>query len=178
MSIRDIRWKYVLLWALVILSILSLANYSYRILGLERPLEKSLARDPDVAWSEVTASQNKTVVKVSLKYVEDLSLTHLRIEETVKAALGNRDYEIVVQDVPDEILEKAYASIHYYVEEARIRGNFGEMARQSTSVLEEAGIDDFKLTVNQDRIYVQLRLQSHYLYKIMKLKDVKGGTEL
>ncbi len=51
---KNVRWKYVLLWALLILSGLSLASYSYRIIGLKKPLENRLAKDADVIWSEVT----------------------------------------------------------------------------------------------------------------------------
>ncbi len=175
---RNVRWKYVLIWALLILSALSLANYSYRIIGLKKPLEHRLAQDPDVIWSEVASSQDKTVVKVSLMYVDDLSLAYSRIEEIVHDILGNRPYELVLKDVSNEALEETYGSIHYYIEEARIRGNFGEMAHQSTSVLEEAGIDGFRLTVNGGKIYVQLRLEDNYLYRIVDLKEEKGGAEL
>lgn len=175
---KNVRWKYVLLWALLILSGLSLASYSYRIIGLKKPLENRLAKDVDVTWSEVTASQDKTVVKVGLKYVDDLSLAHSRIEETVRDILGSRPYELVLKDASNETLEEAYGSIHYFIEEARIRGNFGEMARESASVLKQAGIDGFRLTVNGGRIYVQLRLEDNYLYRIVDLKEGKGGTEL
>lgn len=87
-----------------------------------------------------------------------------------------RDYEILLEDNSDEVLEKAYASIHYYVEEARIRGNFGEMAHRSQTALEDTNIEDFLLTVDGERVFVQMRMDDKYLYRVREVNS-KGGTE-
>lgn len=178
MSMRNIRWEYVLLWAFLALMVFTFAQYSYRIFRIERPLEKCLSEDPDVLRTDIKTVQNKTAIKVSLRYVDDLSLTYKRIEDAVQDIIGQQDYEITLNDDSNEVLEEAYDSIHYYVEEARLRGNFGAMANQSNLVLRDMGIDEFKLTVNDNNIYVQLRLQDKYLYRVKTLKDIKGGTEL
>ena len=176
MAMGNIRWKYVLLWALLALSVLSLGSYCYRAYALERPLEKKLAEDAEVLMAQIEKANGKTTVVVKLKYVDNLAQAYSRIEGTVKASLGTRDYEILLADNSDEVLEKAYASIHYYVEEARIRGNFGEMAHRSQTALEDTNIEDFLLTVDGERVFVQMRMDDKYLYRVREVNS-KGGTE-
>ncbi len=178
MSMRNIRWKYVLLWALMALSVLSLGSYCYRAYALQRPLEKRLAQNPDVIRAQISSVHDRATITIGLKYVDNLSLSYSLIEKEVQAALGTLDYEIVLEDNSGEILEGAYASIHYYIEEARVRGNFGEMADRSRAALEDTGIEDFKLTVDGENIYVQMRLNDEYLYRVRNLKYTKGGAEL
>ncbi|HPT35151.1 MAG TPA: hypothetical protein PK309_01315 [Bacillota bacterium] len=175
MAMGNIRWKYVLLWASLVLCVLTLGSYCYKVYGLERPLEKRLLEDADVLMAQVEKAGGTTTVVVHLKYVDNLAQTYSRLEHEVRKALGTRGYEIVVRDNPDEALEGAYGSIHYYIEEARIRGNFGEMAHRSRAALEHTGIDDFRLTVDGDNIFVQMRSGDKYLYRVKDLY-AEGGT--
>ncbi len=176
MAMGNIRWKYVLLWACLAVCVLSLGAYCYQAYALERPLEKKLAEDAEVVMAQVEKINGTTTVIVNLKYVDSLAGTYSRIEEEVQVSLGSRNYEIVLEDNADEILEGAYASIHYYIEEARIRGNFGEMAQRTRTALEDTNIEDFRLTVDGENIFVQMRLDDKYLYRVKDL-HAKGGTE-
>ncbi len=178
MSMRNMRWEYVLLWAFLALMVLALAHYSYRVFRIERPLKKCLSENPDVLRADIESIEDTITIDVSLGYVDDLSLAYKKIEDSVQNIVGQRAYEVVIRDDSDETLEKAYDLIHFYVEEARLRGNFGDMANQSSLVLKNMGIEDFNLTVNDNNIYIQLRLKEKYLYRIKDLKDIKGGPEL
>ena len=175
MAMGNIRWKYVLLWALAALSVLSLGSYCYRAYALERPLEKALAEDAQVLSAQLEKRDGKTAVVVRLKYVDNLAQAYSRVEEAVRAFLGARDYEIVIEDNSDELLEDANGAIHFYIEEARIRGNFGEMAHRSQAALADTGVEDFRLTVDEGKIFVQMRLEDKYLYRVREVNG-KGGT--
>ncbi len=176
MFMKNIRWKLVLLWAILALIVLSVGSYCYDAYALRRPLEKKLELDPHVLKVHISNSRDKIVIALRLKYVDDLPATYSRLNEEVRATLVNRDYEIVIEDDSAEILEKAYASIHYYIEEARIRGNFGEMADKSQAVLNDAGLEDFGLTVDGENIFVQMRVGDNYLYRVKMLKGPLGGA--
>lgn len=173
MAMGNIRWTYVLLWALAVLAALSLGSYCYRAYALERPLEKALTEDVQVLAARVYELKGKTIVAVKLGYVDDLAQTYFRIEQTVQSSLGARDYEIVIEDAPDPVLEEAYRSIHYYIEEAAIRGNFGEMACNAEVALQDARVDDFRLAVASGKIFVQIRREDKYLYRVTQV--VAGG---
>lgn len=167
----------MLLWAILAVVVLSVGSYCYDAYALQRPLQKKLEGDPDVLKVHVTNRRDKIVVALCLRYVDDLPATYSRMEEEIRAALVNRDYEIVIEDDSAGILEDAYASIHYYIEEARIRGNFGEMADKSQAALKDAGVEDFCLTVDDENIFVQMRVEDSFLYRVKKLKGPLGGGE-
>ena len=50
------------------------------------------------------------------------------------------------------------------------------MISESSKRLEEAGYDDYKISVDRDRIYVQISDSSGYLYRIVDREPVKGGA--
>ena len=79
MSLGNIKWGYVIVFALLSIGIASLAYYSYDSFGLRRPLEKAVLDDPDVLWIEVSDETDCLVIEVALGLVEDLGSTYKRI---------------------------------------------------------------------------------------------------
>ncbi len=177
MFATNLRWKYVVLWSVLALIILVSGNYCFEVLTVKRPLEQKLAQMPNVSNVHISFGQSSTVMTVTLTHVADVQRVYSSIDEQAQKILGNRNYEIKLADHSTKILDDAYESIHYYVEEARVRGNFGQMAERCISMLEDSKINDFKLTVDDKNIYVQMSLGDKYLYRIIKLDSFKGGAE-
>jgi hypothetical protein len=164
---KGLRWEYVALSAVLTLAVLSLAYYSYESVVVKRPLEKALLADPDVGAVKVVKSGDGQVIEVTLARVEDLSVTYARLYAAVKGRMGQASFKLLVKDRRDPSLQDVYHTIHYYLEEASVRGNFGAMIGECSAALANAGISAYKITVAQERIYVQMELGQSYLYEVL-----------
>lgn len=175
MPSRRMRWEYVALAAVLTLAVLSLAYYSYESLGVRRQLEKALLADPDVNAVTISKTEDGLVIEVALDRVEDLGATYSRLHDAVRDRLGQGRFRLAVKDQRDGTLQDLYHSIHYYLEEAAARGNFGAMADACSDALTRAGVTAHKITVDPHRIYVQISLHGPYLYQVLERPRVPQG---
>ncbi|HHW18130.1 MAG TPA: hypothetical protein GXX30_04425 [Firmicutes bacterium] len=177
MSRRSFRWEYAVFIGLLVVGALSLAFYFYEDLGVKKPLEKALSSDPDVRWVKISQSQEGMIVEVGLGATQDLAGTYRRLHDTIKRFFGVTAFQLKAHDSRDQYLESVYHDIHYYLEEAAARGNFGEMIERCKSVLDQKDLDSYEVTVDHERIYVQLFRGDNYLYQVIeRLETAKGGA--
>ena len=172
---KGFKWEYIVLSAVLTLSVLSLAYYSYDSVGVVRPLQQSLLSDPDVTKVDMTKSSGVLVIEVALAKVEDLSVTYGRLYAAITKRLQPGTFQVKVVDQRDQRLSDVYHSVHYYLEEAALRGNFGAMIDECSTVLSQAGIADYRITVDESRIYVQMALGEHYLYQVLERTSQQQG---
>lgn len=174
---RVFRWEYVVLAAVLTLAVLSLAYYSYESIGVRRPLERALLTDPDVSAVKVVKDGDVQVLEIALAKVSDLSVTYGRLHAVVKDRMGRTAFKVQLKDQRDPFLQDVYQSIHYYLEEASVRGNFGAMIEACSTALAEAGVSDYKITVDQQHIYVQMARGQSYLYQVLdRPSEFQGGV--
>lgn len=173
---KGLRWELIALAAVLTLAVLSLAYFSYETMGVRRPLERALLKDPDVSAVRMRRDEDKEVVEVTLSKVTDLSATYARIHGLVQDRMGQGAFVLELKDRRDEILENMYHEIHFYLEEASVRGNFGTMIEACKPILEAEGASDYRVTVDQDRIYVQIECADRYLYQVLdRVPEPAGG---
>ncbi|MGI6663036.1 MAG: hypothetical protein ACOX4B_06125 [Bacillota bacterium] len=172
---RGFRWIYVAALAVITLTVLSVSYSSYEKVGVRRPLMGELSAHSDVAGASLEREGPVTVVHIELKKVPDLAKTYKDLERVVSKHLGTAPYRIEIEDAGTPALEDAYHSIHFYVEEASMRGTFGEMIRESSPKLEEAGCE-YKISVDGEHIYVQIAREGAYLYRIVDQRPQRGGA--
>jgi len=172
---RGLKWIHVAVAAAITLAVLSLSYSSYEKVGVKRPLISELVAHSDVAGVSWEKDGTVAVIRVNLRKVPDLSKTYADLERIAAKHLGTAPYRIEIADGATPFLEEAYHSIHYYIEEASVRGTFGEMIRESSSRLDEAGCE-YKISVGARRIYVQIAKEGAYLYRIVDRILEKGGA--
>lgn len=173
---KGFRWELIALSAVLTLAVLSLAYYSYESMGVKRPLERTLLMDADVSAVEMRTERGGEVIEVTLSKVADLRATYSRIHSLVSDRMGSGAFTLDLKDKGDASLEDMYYSVHYYLEEASVRGNFGAMIEACEPILEGAGASDYRITVDRDRIYVQIESAGGYLYKVLeRVPGWEGG---
>lgn len=172
------RWEYVAVAAVLTLAVLSLAYYSYENVGIKKPLETALMADPDVVSATLSEQDGTSVVEIALKDVSDLPVTYNRLTAIIKDKIGSTAFKVQLKDQRDATLENAYHSIHFYLEEAAAMGDFGTMNDAATRILDQAGIGDYKITVDGQHIFVQMAAGQSYLYQVLDRSDgaAQGGA--
>ncbi len=176
MAQKGFRWEVAAISAVLTLALLSLGYFAYENLGVRRPLEKALMADPDVISVDMGDWQGAAAIQVEIAKVEDFPATYARLHQLIRDKVGAKE-AFRVKDGRSQDLEKAYHSIHYYLEEASVRGNFGEMMESCQKALEEKDLDTFRFTVDKDRIYVQMTKGDAYLCEVLERISPGAGGE-
>ena len=174
MAKKGFRWEFVALSAVLTLVILSLGYTLYDKVGVKNPLERSLMSDDAIKSVTVKRDRGVDVLEIEFDNVEDFATSYAAVEETVRERLGE-SYRIDVKDTRNEFLEDSYLSIHYYLEEASVRGNFGDMIESCQTRLSEKGLGNFKIVLDESHIYVQMVDGENYLYAVLGRTGTKTG---
>lgn len=174
MSKKAFRWEYAVLSAILTFAALSLAYYSFDQLGVRRPLERALAEDPDVKTVDFETRSGSMLLVITLEKTSDLSATYARVLTLAREKLGE-SFEIEIKDGRNRRLDDAYYAVHHLVEEASVRGNFGEMMESCKGILAGMGLADYRITVQRDYVFIQMFDGDAYLYEVAPTAGHRGG---
>ncbi|MBO8128205.1 MAG: hypothetical protein H0Z39_03270 [Peptococcaceae bacterium] len=166
MEWNGIRIKTVILVFVVSLAVLLGCHWVYANYGYNQPLKQVLNDNPVVKSFTINDEGQTVYVTVRLNRVDNLMVTYRDLNQKVSESLGDRPYQLVIEDDRDGSLEQVYYRSHYAIHEAIMKGNFSEMVsvieRQASAVDADADV-----YVDSDNVYVQMDNGKHFLYAVV-----------
>lgn len=167
MNFKGLQVKFILLAALLAGALLFGGYYAYQRFATETPLRAAVLAQPGIKDFAVTKSGSGYTLEIRVGPISDLKGTIeavvQMIEETGKAPIT----AINIEDNASAELSEVYYKMHFALEEAAGRGNFTQMKEKVDIIAQEAGVDTFRVQVANSHLYVQLRQDGHYLYRII-----------
>jgi len=97
----------------------------------------------------------------------DLPALYTSLWSELRATLGNRPFELRVQDRRDETLREALRVMRLYIEEALVNGRFAWADRMVKEVAAAHGLEWARMAVDAEHVYVELRHGTAYLYEVI-----------
>lgn len=165
---KNFKWPVAVLAFVLTLALAVGLVYLRQRQLVNEPLLKRISELEPVKSVELQQDGNVQVVFVTLEYVDDLSATHRELHEEVTRLLGQGRYRLEIQDERTLDLDAAFLAVHLALYEGEQRGNFTEMGAYVADVLQSLGVDEHKLIVNQEYIYLQMRDGDTYLFEIIQ----------
>lgn len=176
MDIQGLRVRVIVVALVAGLVALFGLEQVYRYSQVDQPLARFFAGRPDVAGFEVREVGGEVVVQVRLGRVANLRETYLALQDGVRAILGARPFRLEIRDNRDDRLVDDYYKLHYTIQEGLATGRFTEMAAAVREKAATLGLDEARVFVDVDRLYVQLRRGDHYLYEVVPRAASPGGS--
>lgn len=167
MHFKGWRLHFVLLAALLTLSLLTGGQWAYRHYSQEKPLTDTLKSDPAVQEATVNRTPDGLEVKVLLGRGADLPQAYRHVQETVYKLYGRQHVRLVVQDRRSPALESLWRESQFAVYEAAVQGNFTRMAATVEQLAHRAGIENYAVNVDDNYIYLQFSQGQAYLYQVV-----------
>lgn len=93
---------------------------------------------------------------------------------TVAQRAGIPPSRITLKDNRGPRLSRALYRIHFSIQEAMATGHFQEMARVVEATLADEAIDDYRLWVDAERIYLEMHSGPEHLYEIFPRYEKKS----
>ncbi|MBS4007155.1 MAG: hypothetical protein KGZ45_01840 [Clostridium sp.] len=173
---KGFKWHVAVLAFVLTLAMAVGVTYLRQRQLVNEPLLKRLSELEPVKSVELEQESDSQTVYVTLDYVEDLSVVYRELHEEIGRLLGQGRYRLVIQDERNEALEAAFFAVHLALYEGEQRGNFTEMAGLVSAIFQGMGIDDYKLIVDRENIFLQIREENAHLFTIIKRE--RGGKEV
>jgi hypothetical protein len=156
---------------LISLFILGVGQYLYTKHIVKNTLIDRLGRLEYVDKVEIRRDEDKFVVYVKLKSIDDFKEAYTNVNDTIRGSLGKRKYEIVIRNNPDKLIKKIYNErIQFIIYEAVQTGKYDEMRERLDSIKSNLPIK-INVFIDKTNLYLQLLHDKHSLYNVVKLTD-------
>lgn len=147
----------------------------------ERPLQMAFEEIQGVLNVESVKLNGFTYIKIELGDIENLKETYHRLQVAGEKHLGKNFGGLIVEDGRSDFLEELYYSVHFDIQEAMSTGNFSNMADSIAMKAKDAGVDRYRVYVENEHIFLQLHKGSSYLYQVIPrgfaTQDAKMKTD-
>jgi hypothetical protein len=171
----DLSGKRIILIALVTATLLAGGSAAYAYLAVDRPVASLLRAHPDVAsYTIVRRGPEPPVITVLLGPVAELALVYEGLERDLTRRLGG-PCQLVIEDRRSAELSQWWRHAHVAIHEGIVSGQFVAMRERLAALAAGAGAE-LRLTVAQDRVFVQCMGNGSYLYAVVPRRGA-GGSE-
>lgn len=133
----------------------------------DRPVQRLLDSRPDLLSYRLNWSGDTLQVEVLPKAGVDLPVFYTSLYRELQLALGDRPFELRVQDRRDATLRETMRVLRLYLEEAQASGRFTWADDMVNQIAARQGLEWARLGLDSDRLYVELRHGSAYLYEVI-----------
>lgn len=168
MIFAGLRIHLIIVFLAVTLAVLLAGDLLYQRLLVQEPLKEELIAITGVKQVEISGNK----VKVHLGQVEDLRQTYTRLQ----AIASRHKLPVEITSTADPLLEGAWDKAQFAIYEAASRGNFTDMVTRVEQEMAAAGIEDYRLALDDSYIFFQARHGPHTLYRIVPRRDAKEGA--
>ncbi len=167
MEIQGVRVPIVIITLMTALGALFGLQQLYKYSQIDQPLARFFQERKEVADVRVREVGNEVRIRLQLGDVANLRETYRALEDGARSVLGVRPFRLEITDNRDAGLIDDYYKLHYTIQEGLATGRFTEMARAVSEAAAGLGLDEARVLVDADRLYVQLRRGSHHLYELI-----------
>lgn len=176
MQIQGVRIPLVLMFfALGLAALLGLGQL-YRYSRVDQPLIKFYKARSDVRDFKVSAREGHIELTVKLGPVANLRETYTALEKGTQEILDAQPFAIRIQDNRNDRLVDDYYKLHLTLQEGLATGQFSDMATRLQEQAKRLGLDEAKVFLDTQYLYVQLRRGNHYLYELLPRADARYGV--
>jgi len=146
----------------------AMAGYSlYNRYLVEKPVQEEMSRVPGVQEVEINRENHKVTVTVTLEDMEDFAPSYRDVDKLAKERFGEGNYSLEIKDTRNQELEEVYRGLQLYLYQGIANNSFLWLNQEINKVAREHQLK-YKLSVDEDNLYLQLHKQGHYLYEVIK----------
>ena len=175
LHIKGLRISVIILTACLALGILTGGMWAYRKYSIQRPFIEKISNLPNVTRVEFKADTTDPLLKVELGSMGDLAFSISQLKQIVKNDFKGK-VELHIVDQRDEILSESM----FYIYEALANGNYIQMYSNVGKLIDNFGVDQWKIKMDNQYIYLEIFKGSNYLYEVIPRNQqllVIGGDE-
>lgn len=171
-QIKTLRWPLVALSLLVTLGVLYAGGHAVRATTQDGPAGSFLSAQPAVQEYRLEQSTGEgRRIQVTLKDVLDLAETYRGLDAGVRRTLNGSRYTLALADRRTPALSETFYRLNPIVQEALATGRYGGLVEQVESRTAGRGVDRVRVSMDAERVYVQLHTGADYLYEVYRRPD-------
>jgi len=164
MEFKGIKIYIIFIVMLSVIGIFFISRSLYRVYNIDKPIKEELLALNGVSNVDIVKNEGRADLHLVLLPDQDFFTLYKKIDNITKNKLGSKSGDIIILN-NDESLKEVYHSIHFAIYEGINTSNYVEMESNVKKISENEGIDNYKLWVDNDAVYIQLNKNDLSFYK-------------
>ena len=163
--------------SLILTLALLLGGYNlYNKYMVEKPLTTQLAAMPSVKSAKITKVNKVYLIQLKLERVNNIQESYSEIESKISSSIKNDNYKIEIQDAGSKELAELFNEFQPALYQGLSQQQYLWLEEQLQQCSSNKGVE-FRLFVDDKRVYLQLEDADSYLYKTFDIAqtETKGG---
>ncbi|MGI5882757.1 MAG: hypothetical protein ACOX7L_06775 [Dethiobacteria bacterium] len=168
------RWPIMVLVMLLTFGIVLGFNFWHQQ-RVKAPLVEKLQQLEGVRGIEVSTLEKSKKLRfvVALGVTNNMPDTYRKMDELLLSACNEDGYQLILSDKKSPYLEQVYDKIQFALMEGERTGNYTVMKEEIDRLIEQEKTElDYRLWVDQERIYLFISSGPHYLYKVIPVRTI------
>ncbi len=156
---------------LISLLILGVGQYIFTKYKVENTLINRLYRVKYVDKAEIKRDAGKINVYIRFKDIDDFKEAYTNVYETIHNSLGERDFDIIIDNNPDQLIKKIYNErIQFIIYEAAHTGKYDEMKKKLDEIKSDLPVK-INVFIDKTNLYLHLKHDGYCFYHIIETAD-------
>ncbi|MFW5981515.1 MAG: hypothetical protein ACOCRU_02950 [bacterium] len=182
MEFKGFKLNIIAIVIVLTLAVFFAGRYYYQVYNLERPLKDEVLAIEAVNDISLIERQGKIDFLVELNPGKDFYQTYQEIDLIMKEKLANNRGNILFENDNNEEFEEIYYLLQYALYEGVNNRNFVVMEERISDITLENDIENYKLWVDEEAVYLQLNDEhsSYYKripYQTVNIAELEGGGQ-
>lgn len=161
MNLNAAKYMKIFISFMITLALLAFLYKAFLMFGDSQTI-KDIKNIKGVSQVKLTDKMGKNAY-ITLNKVDNLMVTYQKIDDILKQG----KYKINIIDKENTRLKNAYYDVQFALYEASARNDFVSMKATLDKRIPEYNIDNYKIFIDDNNIYVQMEQGSGYLYKVI-----------
>lgn len=180
MEFKGIKLYIIIFVIIAVIGLFYTGQYLFDIYKIDKPLKEEISAIEGIKDIKIINNNNLNDLFVSFEPGIDFYSSYQKINEVMETKLGSKSGNIIIDNNSSTELEEIYYQIHYAIHEGINTGKFLEMKENVEEIVSNVEIDNYRLWIDNDAVYLQLDKNNSSFYnripynKIITVK-LEGG---
>ncbi len=181
MEFKGFKLNIIILVIVIILGLFFSAQYLFKIYNVEKPIKNEILALEEIKDVSIVDNNDKKDLIVDFHPGIDFHKTYQDVNQIMQEKLGSKSGKIIISNYQrNETLDNIYYKLHYAIYQGINTGYFVEMEKNVESIISKDELDNHKIWVDNEAIYIQLDKNKQSLYKRIsysnsKTVELEGG---
>ncbi|HWQ75179.1 MAG TPA: hypothetical protein VN441_07690 [Syntrophomonas sp.] len=170
---KETKIAVVLLALLVTLGLLIGGQKLYNANLIEKPVIKQLTALDYIKNAAISKTDGVYKINVTFSKPGNLKEEYNQIDKIIAEKFKTREYEIVIVDTRDQFLRDELEKMELSIYQAVVRDDYVELEQRMGAAAVNDGFE-YRLQIDRQNLYVQLRRDGKFLNEIIERNDTSG----
>ncbi len=181
MEFKGLKINIIFLVIIIVIIVFFIGQYLFKLYNIDKPVIEEIRAISGVKDVRLIDNNEKIDVLVTFEKGIDFFTVYKEIDEILTTKINKQKGNLLIKNEDTGDLDKVYYDMHYAIYEGMSTNRFVEMEKKVKEIAVNHNINNYKLWIDSNAVFLQLESDGHTLYHRLPYNTTisvrTGGSE-